>query len=146
MHKIWLSSIYVWAGEYRQVNMSKNGFPFAAAHLIPKLMLDFEKTCLRKFTPCCFETLDEIAEALSIVHTEFILIHPFREGNGRIGRILSSLMGLQAGLPILDFSGIKGSEKQKYFAAVQAALEQNYQPMKDIFNKVIKKTLKTYEE
>jgi len=28
---------------------------------------------------------------------ELILIHPFREGNGRIARFLSVLMALQAG-------------------------------------------------
>lgn len=29
-------------------------------------------------------------------------------GNGRVARILATLMGLQAGLPALDFSGIRG--------------------------------------
>jgi fido (protein-threonine AMPylation protein) len=32
--------------------------------------------------------------ALAVVHAEFILIHPFREGNGRCGRLLAILMGL----------------------------------------------------
>jgi len=31
------------------------------------------------------------------VHTELVLIHPFREGNGRCSRILASIMALQAG-------------------------------------------------
>ena len=31
MHKMWLGDIYSWAGQYRQVNMEKDGFPFAAA-------------------------------------------------------------------------------------------------------------------
>lgn len=35
MHKIWLGGIYEWAGEYRQVNISKGEFPFAAARQIP---------------------------------------------------------------------------------------------------------------
>ena len=39
------------------------------------------------------------------VHAEPILIHPFREGNGRCARLLATLMGLQAGLPALDFGG-----------------------------------------
>jgi cell filamentation protein len=146
IHKIWLGSIYSWAGKYRQVNMSKDGFPFAAANLIPKLMTDFEKTCLHKFTPCNFETEDKITEALAIVHVEFVLIHPFREGNGRIARLISNLMALQAGLPELDFTEITGEEKEKYFAAVRAGLDRNYQPMKDIFDGVIKKTLKNYEK
>ena len=30
-HKVWLGEIYEWAGQYRQVNVSKDGFFFAAA-------------------------------------------------------------------------------------------------------------------
>src|SRR3990167_4488492 len=38
LHKLWLGGIYSWSGEYRSVNMSKEGFQFASAHLIPNLM------------------------------------------------------------------------------------------------------------
>jgi len=43
---------------------------------------------------------------MAVVHVELVLIHPFRDGNGRVARILSILMGLQAGLPALDFGDI----------------------------------------
>lgn len=113
IHKKWLGNIYSWAGQYRQINVSKGSFSFAGAYLIPKLMKDFEKYCLHKYTPCSFKSLDEITEALAIVHTELVLIHPFREGNGRMARILSTLMAIQTGLPILNFERLKGKEKQK---------------------------------
>ena len=29
-HRIWFGEIYEWAGHYRRVNVSKDGFPFAA--------------------------------------------------------------------------------------------------------------------
>jgi len=48
---------------------------------------------------------EEVIKALAVVHTELVLIHPFRaEGNGRVARMLATLMALQAGLPPLDFS------------------------------------------
>ena len=31
LHRVWLGSIYSWAGQYRQVNIGKGGFMFAAA-------------------------------------------------------------------------------------------------------------------
>jgi len=34
-HRTWLGNIYEWAGRYRRVNVSKDGFPFAAATQIP---------------------------------------------------------------------------------------------------------------
>ena len=38
MHKSWLGEIYEWAGDYRQVNVSKGDFPFAAAARVAALM------------------------------------------------------------------------------------------------------------
>lgn len=31
MHRRWLGGIYDWAGDFRQVNMSKDGFPYYSA-------------------------------------------------------------------------------------------------------------------
>jgi cell filamentation protein len=53
------------------------------------------------------------------------------------------LMGLQAGLPALDFGGIRGTRKREYFAAVHAALSRDYDPMTKIFRQVIARTLKS---
>jgi len=55
-------------------------------------MLEFEKKELHEYTPCRFNSMDKIVEALAVVHTELVLIHPFREGNGRIARLLSILI------------------------------------------------------
>lgn len=46
LHKRWLGEIYEWAGEYRQVNVSKGEFPFAAAARVPDLMVEFERNVL----------------------------------------------------------------------------------------------------
>ncbi len=137
MHRLWLGRIYSWAGEYRQVNLSKDEFTFAMAHTIPALMADFEHDQLKRYTPCHFRDREAIAQALAEVHVELMLIHPFREGNGRLGRLLATLMGLQAGLPLLDFSEMAGARKEEYFAAVRAGLDRDYRPMIRLFFDVI---------
>lgn len=142
VHEMWLGSIYEWAGSYRQVNISKGGFPFAMARHVPTLMLELEKNQLHQYTPCLFSTQEEIIHAIAEVHTELVLIHPFREGNGRLARIIAVLMGLQAGLPPLDFSSITGSFKQQYFSAVQAGMDLNYKPMEEIFRVVLQETIR----
>lgn len=142
IHKIWLGNVYEWAGEYRQVNLSKGDFSFAASAQIPLLMKEFERGPLRKFTPCIYNSHDRLAEALAVVHTELVLIHPFREGNGRIARILSSLMAIQAGLPPLDFRGVTGKKKKEYIIAVQIGMDRNYKPMEKMFKYVIRRTLR----
>jgi len=145
IHKIWLGDIYEWAGQYRQVNVSKGGFLFAAANQIPKLMLEFETRQLQTFTPCCFPSMEENIRAIAVVHAELVLIHPFREGNGRSARLLAILMALQADLPPLDFGGIRGKKRQEYFSAIRVSLDRNYKPMEKIFKGVIKRTLRTYK-
>jgi len=140
-HQNWLGEIYEWAGKYRQVNVSKDDFPFAAAVRVPALMAEFEEAVLRRYTPCNFKDRAEVVRALAEVHTEFVLIHPFREGNGRVARILSTLMALQAGLPPLDFSLIAAEKKADYFTAVQMGMEKNYEPMEKIFAETIERSL-----
>lgn len=137
IHNLWLGNIYSWAGDYRQVNLSKDGFNFAMAHTIPTLMAEFERDQLKHYTPCNFHNRETIAQALAEVHVELMLIHPFREGNGRLGRLLATLMGLQAGLPLLDFSEMAGWHKEEYFAAVRAGLDHDYRPMIRLFIDVI---------
>lgn len=145
IHTTWLGRIYSWAGQYRQVNVTKDGFPFAAAGQIPKLMADFEDGPLRDHTPCRHTAIEDVAQSLAIVHVELVLIHPFREGNGRMGRLLAVLMGLQAGLPSLYFDKLSGRKRERYFAAVRAGLDQNYEPMTKMFNAVIERTLQIHE-
>ena len=85
-HRTWLRSIYSWAGEYRQVNLSKNGFMFAAASRIPALMQEFESGLLSRYSPCRIGDGASLVRALAETHAELVLIHPFREGNGRVAR------------------------------------------------------------
>ena len=120
--------------------MQKGDFMFAAADQVPRLMLEWEQGPLRQFTPCRFQDSEEQARALAIVHAELILIHPFRDGNGRCARMLAMLMGLQAGLPALDFGGVRGERKRCYIAAVHAAVGRNYAPMTDVFRSIIERT------
>ena len=86
LHRLWLAPLYAWAGEYRSVNIGKGGFQFAHASLIPGLMAELERGPLARFTPCRPMADAQVAMALATVHAELILIHPFREGNGRVAR------------------------------------------------------------
>jgi cell filamentation protein len=127
-HRRWLGNVYAWAGVERSVNMGKDDFQFAAAAQIPRLLTVFERDCLARFTPCPDRDDAELAEAVAITHVEFILIHPFREGNGRLSRLLADVMVVQAGHEPLDYSAWD-ADKPAYFGAIHAGMAGDYAPM-----------------
>jgi cell filamentation protein len=137
LHRLWLGPIYSWAGKYRTINIGKGGFQFAHAPLIPRLMKELERGPLRRCTPCRETDKSVVADSLAEVHAELILVHPFRDGNGRLARLLAMLMALQANLPPLDFSPIAGRGKRAYIAAIHAAMGADYASLKRLFLRII---------
>ena len=135
-HRAWLGNVYDWAGRERSVNMGKGDFHFAACSQIPRLLADLDNKYLAVYTPCKDFTEVEFAEAISIIHVEFILVHPFREGNGRLSRLLANVMALQANWPELDFTAWD-NKKEMYFSAIQAGMECNYEPLKLLVMQVL---------
>ena len=107
-------------------------------------MAELERGPLAEFTPCRPAADAHVARALAIVHAELILIHPFREGNGRVARLLALLMGFQTGLPALDFSPIDGVNKNAYIGGIHAALGRDYALLASMFEAVISQTWKRH--
>jgi Fic family protein len=56
------------------------------------------------------------------IHSAFVSIHPFEDGNGRIGRILGSIPLLQANLPPVAMMAMN---KEEYFTALQKVQSGN---------------------
>jgi cell filamentation protein len=140
LHKLWLGSIYPWAGNYRTVNIGKGGFQFAHAPLIPRLMVVLGREVLRRHTPCGSAVDIPLARSLAEVHAELILVHPFRDGNGRLARLLSVLMASQVGLHSFNFSALAGSAKRTYVQAIQAAMSRDYAPLETLFALAVERT------
>lgn len=130
-HRLWLGNLYGWAGQVRSVNLAKGEFHFAAAAQIPRLLAEFERDCLHRYTPCENIDDDALAEAIAVCHVELILIHPVREGNGRLSRLLADVMAVQAGRGPLDYSRWD-ADKATYFSAVQCGVGRDYAPMREL--------------
>ncbi len=128
-HRRWLGNVYDWAGQYRTVNMSKDGFPFAPAAQLPRLMQIFDTEYLARYTPCMGMDHETLVDAIAILHVEFILMHPFREGNGRLSRLLADVMAVQAGRDPLDYTSWE-KNRSAYVAAIQTGMARDYAPMK----------------
>ena len=89
------------AGRYRQLDVKAAGtnYLYPAHYLISQLMKDFidwlNSDIARNLHPVQYAT---------VAHYRFVSIHPFRDGNGRTGRLLMNLLLLRAGYPIVVIS------------------------------------------
>lgn len=140
MHRHWLGSIFSWAGEYRTVNLSKGDFVWPPASLVSQNMSEFENSFLKKLTPCHPGLIEQISLHIAKVHAEFLLVHPFREGNGRMARLISDLMALQAGYPAPDFAFDQKRNRVRYLDAVKNGYLQNYEPLAKVVREAIERS------
>lgn len=135
-HRVWLGNVYSWAGQSRTVDMSKPNIRFASPVQIPKLAEKFEAQYLSRFAELPEMSDDELLAFLAEVHVEFILIHPFREGNGRISPLLLDVMATKAGAEPFDYS-LWDEHKEFYFKAIQAGRDGNYQYIERLIRDVL---------
>lgn len=135
-HRAWLGNIYPWAGQLRSVDMSKPNIRFASPLQLERLAGSFEAQYLSHFNALPSLTDSKLVAFLAEVHIELILIHPFREGNGRIARLLLDVMAVQAGAQPLDYS-LWDKHKAFYFAAIQAGFAGDNQHMERLIKDVI---------
>lgn len=92
LHSILMNAIRADAGQYRQhgVRIMGTYVPTANYQTVPTVMKELDNDI--QSTPA-----DEVAH-MAIIHSRFEQIHPFSDGNGRVGRLLMHAMALQVNL------------------------------------------------
>ena len=137
IHFLALKDVYAFAGNFRTVNISKQGFMFPTARFLDQSMQEFQTEILNKLLNE-YVKLDSglFIEDVARVHAELLYIHPFREGNGRTARVLLNLMLRKNGWEPLDFSKMNEELFQQYVIAVQSSAMKNYEPMKKVIEQL----------
>jgi Fic family protein len=99
-----------WIGDSKQIEQARYVPP--SPELTPKCMDDLEAYINRPND----EPADKLVD-LALAHYQFEAIHPFADGNGRIGRMLITLMAQESGLldaPLLYLSPYFEKNKDEY--------------------------------
>ncbi len=135
IHQLSLHMVYSFAGQLRQVNMTKGGFLFPTAKFLPKICHEFDDQMLH-LLPDYYPSKQHLIEDIAKVHAELLFIHPFREANGRVARILANMMAIKQGYDFLGFYKITQRQFKEYIIAVQSAAEHNYRPMTKIISTI----------
>ena len=90
-------------GEYVRVGTHIAPAPEHVERMLENVLIDYTSDLNAYF-------LDKIA----LFHLKFESIHPFCDGNGRLGRVIINFQLLQLGLPRII---IRNSEKERYYQA-----------------------------
>lgn len=109
IHAYLFGGLYDFAGQIRQVNISKGGLQFALAQHLPETLNKIEKMNV--------STFEEIADK----YVEMNIAHPFREGNGRSTRIWLDLILKKNLKQCIDWSKI--NKKDYLFAMEESAVD-----------------------
>ena len=75
-----------------------------------------------------------------LIHTRFVEIHPFEDGNGRTGRALMNWVLMKAKYPKLY---IPVKQREKYYRAIDYHNEKKYKESYNLFFDIMKEQLST---
>ncbi len=133
LHRYVFSDIYDWAGTVRKINMSKKGTNFCSADKIEELgSRIFERLKKDKYLKI-FSGDKFIIEFVNL-YCDLNILHPFREGNGRIQRLFLSMLVNRSDKQ-LDFSEIDADE---LMIATIKSVSGDIFMLQDIFREHIK--------
>ena len=124
------------AGRYRQLDVKAAGteYTYPPHYLLPELMVEFVEW-LNSDTAQQLHPIDYAAEA----HCRFVEIHPFRDGNGRTGRLLMNLLLLRLGYPVVV---IKNEQRVDYIESlVQAQQQENLVAFQGLMLEAVQESL-----
>lgn len=101
------------------------------------------KDGVRDVMPTLFELLEQEPEAsvrAVLGHFIFVYIHPYMDGNGRMGRFLLNAMLASGGYP---WTVIPVEERDRYMNALEkASIEKNIEPFAEFLAYLVKEGLK----
>ncbi len=140
IHKYIFQDIYSWAGEIRNVNISKNNVFCYSINIFSYGELLFKKLKEENYLLTTEESC--IYDRFSYYMSEINALHPFREGNGRAQRVFISGLGRAAGYEI-DFKQVSNAEM---IEVSSRAFIKGHSQYIEMFDKITKKISKSEQE
>jgi Fic family protein len=143
-HGAWYREMFapsVTAGLLRAADLA--GYRNALVYIRRSMHVPPNSTAVRDAMPVFFEMLSEETEpSVRVVlgHFIFVYIHPYMDGNGRIGRFLMNVMLAAGGYP---WTVAPLERRDAYMAALEgASVRQNIAPFANILAQLVKDGLR----
>ncbi len=124
-----------WAGRYRDLNVQVGPHtppPYYEVPTFMRMFCDDLQERLHHLSPEA-ANVQELAELLAWVDWRFQWIHPFKDFNGRIGRVLLAALLYKLALPHVETAPLASEVRRQYLSALRTADEDNLDPLTDVW-------------
>lgn len=138
-HSTWYRELFgpsVVAGILKPADLA--GYRNGAVYIRHSMHVPPRSEAVRELMPAFFDQLreeDEPAVRVVLGHFFFVYIHPYFDGNGRMGRFLMNAMMASGGYP---WTVIPVAERARYMAALESAsVKQDIKPFTDFLAELV---------
>ena len=138
-----------WAGKFRDLDVTVGEYEPPHYSRIPELVKNLCEDLKErlKYLPSPEnqeQFLTEVISLLAWFQHQLVWIHPFRDYNGRVARLLTNLLVLNLGLPLLIIKADTGKDREAYIKAMKTADKNDYSKLESLIANALKKGLIAY--
>ena len=146
LHKVGFAWIFPKeSGSFRKVEVTVSDHVPPKYYLVPQFIDSYCKDLAErlKHLPTLNQAnfLEELIHFLAWAHHRFLWIHPFKDYNGRIGRLLINIILLNLDLPPIELKVETETGRRKYIKALKKADEEEYSDLEKLISEAIEETI-----
>ena len=146
LHKISFGWIFPkWAGQFRKIQVTysfKEAPPYyQVPELIKNLCDDLDERIKHLSKRSEENFIFKAIELLAWFQHRFVFIHPFQDYNGRLARMLTTLILLKLTLPPIELKAESGLDRKKYLRAMQKGDEGDLTLLENLINTALSESL-----
>lgn len=131
-------------GKFRNIEVTVSDHQPPKHFLVPQFIDNYCKNLAERLKHLPESNQDdffyELIRYLAWVHHRFLWIHPFKDYNGRIARLLTNVILLNLDLPPVELKIETKTTREKYVEALKNADKGNYSKLEDLIKAAIEET------
>jgi len=147
VHKVGFGFIYPdWAGNFRTIDVTVGEYEPPHYSRIPELIKnlcgDLKERLKYLSKPEDQEKfLTDVISLLAWFQHQLVWIHPFKDYNGRVARLLTNLLTLSLGLPATEIKADRKQDRDRYVKAMKLADQNDFLKLENLLAKALEENL-----
>lgn len=134
-----------WAGKYRKIQVTVSGKEAPLFYLVPEMIINLCEDLKERLQNLLKRDdkgyIVEIVKLLAWFQHRFVLIHPFQDYNGRMARMLTTILLLKLNLPPVEIKVENKTARNSYIKAMQEADEGDISRLENIMSETLLESL-----